>query len=1147
MLMSLKELFSVRRSTLPYARICMQNAFQAFQAGLLQTHELAFPDGRPLYRYRLVDQQFVALEVFLREKIRRYLAVGNFGDIVGDVPGFPPLFVMYASEWWRRRYDGTGWSWEPIMRDLGAPSDAWNPTQRSECVSRGLQQWGLELNGSAGYVYLGTIALQGGLPMRLLAEAHGALGNVLVQVLRLASAGAAAADIKGWVASLSSLLPRTYRNDEIYTLLADVIVAVLRLKEDAQLSDAETAISTLDSRIPEWRDRFPLPVEAQQAKGLIERLVKGAIAVPAIRSSVVLPVRRTLESTGDSCWEIQSTIEMPTSLVSDSLAKLFNVSPSELPRSGELTLTAGSANIRTALRKGFGQNAFRIDPRPWVVSGPSASEEHTLSLSSGNGDSWHTHAAKGEQVDRDLPWVFEELSSRLCLTRQGSGGAASPEAVIVAPAGMGIHPQGDSSCVAIGVLQNSDHLVYRVRGAVRIGMDDQLQFRITTGQANAREEHFEWKAPERLWGLFPQSELAFKGKPHLYVLRGEGVPERVQGSIAWRALGGGPLGQPNGPVEARYPATGPVQHRARMVLLHESASIKLQLSDRSKALVFLNNWGAIHADCVTPDVVATAQLNNGVLTVAVESTDQIPPEWLELDVVWPASTRKVRVRLPYPVEGLRAFDRLNRELRSNDIVSVGRLAGARILALIGGGATGLSIKLELRATDGHDRFIERRINAESGALRVEIRLQDYAEDIQRLLTTSEEHDAYVVATVRANRSDFKIRISRYAAVLQRNGPAIQLDTRAMAALNAEELGQLTAKAIRLDSAADGSTTLPLVLSEGVATGSWAFRPEQREPGAWLIFPDESCAHSFRPALWVVAGGVSQGSRLADAIAKDDPREREDALDVVVSLLAQDYMAPEWRDLERLASEVGYLPLQALDLWRRMARSADAMAALAFRLSAIQTDFILRFGIELPFMWELVPYRAWRTAMHSLIEQCREKLGEGWRNVARSALSSRVDGLTARYPTIYQLLHIAKAEALGEDSTKIARLRDPASASAFSSALFDGADSLVQRLMQIHTDESWPTDFHYWAAEARNDSMIVQLMNPGEPSYRDSVVNLPIILAAHGMRDSIDSRLLSADNIYSIRGHQSFDQDWFTEAYNYTVLRCLGLGLTQEAN
>lgn len=1124
----------------------MAKEFADYKRALLEQHAISLPDQRPLYRYRLSSDQFGALESLLKEKIKGYLSYVQLGDIACNVTCFPELFVLYASEWWRRHYDGSGWSWEPILRALGASADGWNQAQRSQCVSKGLQDWGLKLNGNAGYRYLGTIALQGGLPMRLLAEAHGALGNVLVQVLKFASGGASNDDIKGWVASLGGLLPRTYRQDEIYTLLAEVIVTVLRLKEEAKLADAETAIATLNKKIPGWRDHFPLPVEVEQAQGLIEKLIKGVVAVPVIRSSFTLPVVRTLEQSESSDWQVQSSIELPSSIKSICLARLFKLNEQELPRTGELVLSAGSVSQQVSVRKMFGHESFRIERQPWVVNGLSATLEHALMLSAASGSTWHVTASRGDPLDDGLPWVFEDTGNRLNFSRQGSGSVAAMEAVIAVPSGSRVTNVDDSSSYEIEHLAEPRRTLYKIRGTVLIEVGMETQFRVRTGQANAKQEHFEWKGPPRVWERFVKPDLAFKGTPSLFVVRGEGLPERLQGAVAWRALGGAPVTSPLGPVEARYPATGPIQHRAQMVVLPERAEIAFDFGDSSKGEVCLVDWGAIAVESATPEVELKSQAENGALKIRLESISQIPPEWFELDVLWPSSTRKVRVRLPYPVEGVRVFDHRNREIQTNALLAVSQLAGLRLMALLGSGFHRLVLKFELKAGDGQDRTIERFIHPPSGALRNEIRLQDYTEDIQRLLTTSEEQDAYVLASLRANNSTgIKLRISRYVCLLERDGSSIQLDSHGLALAEHESLSALSVRATRLDAVGEEPIRLSPLFSEGVATGSWAFNPDEREAGAWLIYPEERSSLPFRPTLWTVPGDACYRTRLAEAIGKADFDERINALDEVISSMAGDYLAQEWNELEQLVTQVGHLPLQALDIWRRFAHSVSAMAALALRFGPVKHEFIHRFGSELPFMWERVPYQAWREAITKVLGQCAQFGDEAGRLVAVTHLNSRIEGLSGRYPAITNMLHVAKADALGETQPEIAMFRHMQSAAIFGAMLFDGGESMVQRLMQNHPDETWPTGFQSLTARSREDSDVVKLLSPEPLGFRDSVVNLPIMLAARVMNNLTSDWLQSSEHIYLLREHQSFDQDWFTEAYNYTVARCLGLGLVQE--
>jgi len=97
--------------------------FRDFKRSLLGDRLLPAPDGRPLYRYRLSESEFDDLEALLQDKVSRISHRFPLNELGTRFPGFPALFVLYAAEWWRRRFDGSHWSWDPILKVIGANPD----------------------------------------------------------------------------------------------------------------------------------------------------------------------------------------------------------------------------------------------------------------------------------------------------------------------------------------------------------------------------------------------------------------------------------------------------------------------------------------------------------------------------------------------------------------------------------------------------------------------------------------------------------------------------------------------------------------------------------------------------------------------------------------------------------------------------------------------------------------------------------------------------------------------------------------------------------------------------------------------------------------------------------------------------------------
>ena len=99
------------------------------------------PTGEPLYSYRMTKDEFTELENGMKDFLSHALHYSRLADIVKERNRLPGLFVVYSAEWWRREYDGSGWTWDPILTRLGADPDGWSQSQRSHCVETGLDSW----------------------------------------------------------------------------------------------------------------------------------------------------------------------------------------------------------------------------------------------------------------------------------------------------------------------------------------------------------------------------------------------------------------------------------------------------------------------------------------------------------------------------------------------------------------------------------------------------------------------------------------------------------------------------------------------------------------------------------------------------------------------------------------------------------------------------------------------------------------------------------------------------------------------------------------------------------------------------------------------------------------------------------------------
>ena len=116
--------------------------------------------GKLVYQYKITDEEFSKLKISLELDLFELCDIESYSFTAG--------LVLYCCEWWRREYEGSNWSWTPILESIGAKTP--NPVLRKKIIEKGLKRLKRPLLKSQGgeNEYLGTIAFESGIPRRLL-------------------------------------------------------------------------------------------------------------------------------------------------------------------------------------------------------------------------------------------------------------------------------------------------------------------------------------------------------------------------------------------------------------------------------------------------------------------------------------------------------------------------------------------------------------------------------------------------------------------------------------------------------------------------------------------------------------------------------------------------------------------------------------------------------------------------------------------------------------------------------------------------------------------------------------------------------------------------------------------------------------------
>lgn len=1070
--------------------------------------------GKPLYQLRLTQEEFELIKEELEDIFQRSL------ESLARRSDHAAIFVLYAAEWWKRFYDGGHWTWAPIIESLGrAPSD-WSVNERSRCVEIGLEYWQLPPN-ERGLRYLGAIAVQGGLPMRLLAEHQHSIGHMLKRLIDLAEgSNASEQNIIRWAENLRHQLPQSYRQEMIFALLAQIVRICLSLKEEANLQGSGDPIAKLDNEVTDWRDRFPIVLSDAATNRLIEGLITEAAAHRPRQVAAIFKVVRLLTKQ-ENRWSIQSYVEYGDTVDEQLLKDFFNLANDDhLSRCLEVRFVIGGMVESIAMRRLAGHAKYRFKRKPLIsAEGQQACGEHAVVMrDSALGHEWRATARYGHELSPDMPWIFAEYGNEWRFIREGGGRIAHTKAIVAIP------NKWHATSNKAGILDDCGRRMFYVDGEAYFEDPSGQKFRIRTHQ-DATEGEYQWVG-RRVWEA---EQVVFKGHPELKLIREDGRALPIH-NVEWRRAGTDTWSRhekPIGPVEFRYATNGEVLLRGKMIILPLDASIQCAPGpDPDHASIRFVNWNASHAQLLTEGVLAQCQPDGSSLDLSLSSTAAHPPESIEIALFWPHAPTQTKVRLPFPAKGGRFFDAEGNVIPSGSKRSIPDIYGIR--AWVFGDFEPLLV------FDSQKGLIHRKVPTREN--RAEIRLVDYEADIHRLLSSCDELDACVKVEldVRGVSRPCSIEIQRYVGVLAEDESCVRLDNATYRRLSVEELNALPIYALRLDRPGEEPERLETVYSEGVPVG-WRFDPEEHTPAPWLIYPGKEAGINLRPYLWPYEYDEGTDGDLSKAMRVQDRTAREQRLDRVIECLAGKFLHPEWGKVEQLANELGHLPLVTLDLWRRFANSPTGMAALAFRMSRFQDGFVERFAEELPFIWEMVSAIDWWLAMEATKQQCQQWYGESLsESLFDSHMNQCIKWMSATYPSLDHLLGAVKNHVRGCPPEENRALDE-----YFRNALFHAHDSPFQRLLQAHAeDDQWPEYFRERVSAIRGE--YPDLLHEFR-DYRESVINLPVMLAIQAVtgREMLPR---DKDSIHAMRDHRAFDPDWFDTAFDYTVVRCLSRGM-----
>ena len=1064
----------------------------------------------------------------------------------GNRPGNAVMraFVLYAAEWWQRRYDGRHWAWEPLLASIG-----WHSVHYPELyepIRKAWTWWKVDLVRLPTSIrYLGTFACQGGLPLALVGDTRNRVTQYLRAVLTHTAAYREFVEDPIELARDQHhlLRPPTLRRDYVFRLAADLIEAVLDIQSDAH---DENPLSALDQARPDWRRTMPLDLEDERARDLLTGLLREA-ALGQASPVNDFRVERFLRQTGVG-WRLGARVRLPASVPADSFARHLRVAEPVLPPRIEVRTQSERVIGLYAARAGEFLLAPNTRSSTEFWDSEAAGEVRLRFLAGGEiGEPLvpYRGSALGE-----LPWAFRGDDDGSFIG-EGSISNRSPAIFVLVPdagkpdrletspevlLGQGGEPAGEPE----GQVHDLQRTLWRIFEPVAIETNSgRCVIRPASGQAVEEEYRLSGQRFYDLESTFP----LFRGTPMLRIAKAEEVARAVPAKeIGWRQTGGDWRQNPTGfgLWELRHVRAGELRYFSRVGILPEQIRLSIKPgSDMSQGHLVLIGGDAVRVAAHDAEVVVRTRSEEAAIQVHATARNTLtPPVRLQLRLHWPGAA-ELAVQAPFPGQGGR-FARDGQPVVRE--LAVDHLYGVRAIALSPDSTQRFWIEGELKAPDSGEllRVAHFRRPLSKSGVKHELPIVDVRPLIELLLAASSSSDASVHLRIldRYQREHGVVRVSRFAANLVYD-PSMTFvsvspmpDDETPTTFEALRIAQPDLEPLSLDVVGPTDAPLGAVLPQGLNVDKFRLLLVGRNDGVRIRpvaiggKPDSSNAlvgiRDAETPLLREAMNLSEFDSRMQAIGK--------AIDVMLAHDDTERGEEEWSFLTDSLLCAEGLPATALDLLKVLVTKPKLLIRCLFRLDSAPRNLLWGLEQELPFSWLLIRREIWWTEAKLAFERLREQL------------SGVFDG------EIDQIAREHVASILEEGEVRISGLNTVSADVAFrleggrlSHRIVDVARKERDRAMpdQIRLRASlddWPAGDgrRAWTQELDQGELLDKLgmwQDPNEHLSRQPLFDTPIAAAYCCILSKPTSRTTFLAK--RIRAH---DPEWFDLAYSAAWFR-----------
>lgn len=942
------------------------NSITMWLKGFFKNHNrnLDGPDGRALYAYQLKETEFEFLSALLSNSISSKIGSTSFNS------GTERLFVLYAAEWFRRRYEGGTWKWEDVFKSLDWPMLA--ASERQKLAQNGLRYWQRDVfrRDSGHAAYLMTVVAEGGFPMRLVNQENTHLNRYLKAVLndytKLIDGGADAFRI---AAAHGERLPLTFRNDPVYQLAADTIEVIYEYAHKItalqnKCSSEVEAFDELEKHYPEWKQKLPILLESAGAQSLVNGLLRTAKKKQHTKSEFVLLNRFFKQTSQNSdCWKHGGKVELPSSLSKELIAQQANIAIDKLPRRLELSIQFAHSLVPVASMTREKDDYYIY---PYGVDSLSLTLDPDVEVSCfvmayDGGKLGELTLRGGGALDLNLPLTCHMNNGRLSVLGSGSIRSALEFVYTFIPNEVKIMT-GNYEEVTWGN-DGFDGKWVKVIERLHLRLAGGFHCTISPGTQSAEAQlctvigkrQYSYEAPNiPCYAGFPKVML-WQGGHHLNITKQQ---------FYWSALGKAASWKnaedelPKGSIKYRVVIDNECIQSGRMVVLPEDFAVKLQQgSSRLTGNIELSGLRdvqvrvddklnvSIHQDSLPSALLVTCTAENSF-------AGKLP-----LEIIW-ADLHRATVYVPFPGQGAHFVD-LDGKDKSNKRQCMDDLIRLSAVAVCSRGLQSYELQGTLRANDIKGEVVRCGLSFSSPIHQqsngyYELPLVNILTSIRNLFSYSADLDASVLLEIVSSGSTLsRIEVGQFASELEFHRESGQI-------VHKDNSGELISDSfdIQLVSLAGGQVPeIQTAVINDEGGYAYQFSTISGDISPCLAVMQGSTIRSVRPCIVFSTEEVVEVEEhlaLSNIFRLPSRWQRQQGLKEYLNVVSLDADHEGWSEILMAIRRFSEVHPDSLDLYEAIIDNPVVIAGLVFRMNKTDIAMLMTWEDYIPFRWWQIP-------------------------------------------------------------------------------------------------------------------------------------------------------------------------------------------------